>query len=430
MPVVQFAIIIDGTQDISGVEQESICVRSVDADLQPKEEFLGIYQVSSTTGQNIAKMACDVMTRLQLPLSQLRGQTYDGAANMAGRLQGVQAILRKEQPLAVYCHCGPHCVNLITQAACGDSPLVRDAMGLVHELGGFFNQSGKFKLIFQNIAKSEHGSTFTSLKPLCPTRWTVRTPAIRSVLKQYESVLMALEEMASCSSPETSAKANGLHGTFLKGNTVLGLLMAEDLMGDLECLNTSLQLRKQTISGMLEAVDHVKTSMQVKRTEEHFDVLFSKATAVATKLDLQPIQIPHVRKPTKRYTGQAAAHIHPDAQSLYRVQFYNALDTVNTQFIERFEQAGFHKLQQLENVLLHGDMDKVVEEYPELNSRLLQVQLAMFGANYTYETSSDVASIIREMVPEKKLDRLDLEGICQSVISANDKRKKAFGSFT
>ncbi|KAF3851402.1 hypothetical protein F7725_013174 [Dissostichus mawsoni] len=393
MPVVQFAIIIDGTQDISGVEQESICVRSVDADLQPKEEFLGIYQVSSTTGQNIAK----------------------------------------------------------------------------------------------NIAKSEHGSTFTSLKPLCPTRWTVRTPAIRSVLKQYESVLMALEEMASCSSPETSAKANGLHGTFLKGNTVLGLLMAEDLMGDLECLNTSLQLRKQTVSGMLEAVDHVKTSMQDKRTEEHFDVLFSKATAVATKLDLQPIQMPHVRKPTKRYTGQAAAHIHPDAQSLYRIQFYNALDTVNTQFIERFEQAGFHKLQQLENVLLHGDMDKVVEEYPELNSRLLQVQLAMFGANYTYETSSDVASIIREMVPEvrglfgqvealvrlllvvpassaeversfsalrrlktwlrssmsqtrlnnvaichvhqKKLDRLDLEGICQSFISANDKRKKAFGSF-
>ncbi|KAJ8404320.1 hypothetical protein AAFF_G00340930 [Aldrovandia affinis] len=263
--------------------------------------------------------------------------------------------------------------------------------------------------------------------------------------------------------------------------------MAEDLMGDLECLNASLQLRKQTVSGMLEAVDHVKTSMQDKRTEEHFDVLFSKATAVATKLDLQPIQMPHVRKPTKHYTGQAAAHIHPDAQSLYRAQFYNALDTVNTQFIERFDQAGFHRLQQLENVLLHGDMDKVVDEYPELNSRLLQVQLAMFEANYTYDTSSDVASIIREMMPEvkglfgqvealvrlllvvpassaeaersfsalrrlktwlrssmsqtrlnnvaichvhqKKLDRLDLEGICQSFISVNDKRKKAFGSF-
>ena len=94
---------------------------------------------------------------------------------------------------------------------------------------------------------------------------------------------------------------------------------------------------------------------------------------MATTLDLQPIQMPHIRKPTKRYIGQATAHIHPDAQSLYRAQFYNALDTVNTQFIERFDQAGFHKLQQLENVLLHGHMDKVVDEYPELNSRLLQV---------------------------------------------------------
>ncbi|KAF3834036.1 hypothetical protein F7725_025240 [Dissostichus mawsoni] len=319
---------------------------------------------------------------------------------------------------------------------------VRDSMGLVHELGGFFNQSGKFKLIFQNIVKSEHGSTFTSLKPLCPTRWTVRTPAIRSVLKQYESVLMALEEMASCSSPETSAKANGLHGTFLKGNTVRGLLMAEDLMGGF---------------GQL--------LWQQSWTYNQFRCLMS-----ANLQSVAPVCSPY----------------HPDSQSLYRIQFYNALDTVNAQFIERFEQAGFHKLQQLENVLLHGDMDKVVEEYPELNSRLLQVQLAIFGANYTYETSSDVASIIQEMVPEvrglfgqvealvrlllvpassaeiersfsalrrlktwlrssmsqtrlnnvaichvhqKKLDRLDLEGICQSFISANDKLKKAFGSF-
>ncbi|KAF3846830.1 hypothetical protein F7725_003908, partial [Dissostichus mawsoni] len=428
MPVVQFAIIIDGTQDISGVEQESICALSTTKGRIP--------------GQNIAKVACDVMTRLQLPLSQLRGQTFKERTT-AGCVLSLWSPLRE-----------------LNYAGCLWSLSTK-----YRKIRAWFN----FHLIEASLS---HQVDCTY-------------PAIRSVLKQYESVLMALEEMASCSSPETSAKANGLHGTFLKGNTVLGLLMAEDLMGDLECLNTSLQLRKQTVSGMLEAVDHVKTSMQDKRTEEHFDVLFSKATAVATKLDLQPIQMPHVRKPTKRYTGQAAAHIHPDAQSLYRVQFYNALDTVNTQFIERFEQAGFHKLQQLENVLLHGDMDKVVEEYPELNSRLLQVQLAMFGANYTYETSSDVASIIREMVPEvrglfgqvealvrlllvvpassaeversfsalrrlktwlrssmsqtrlnnvaichvhqKKLDRLDLEGICQSFISANDKRKKAFG---
>ncbi len=113
------------------------------------------------------------MIRLNLPLSQLRGQTYDGAANMSGRMQGVQAHLKKDQPLAVYVHCGPHCVNLIIQATCVSSPIIRDAMHLVHELGVLFNQSGKFKAIFTATVKSDHSYPHTSLKPLCPTRWTV-----------------------------------------------------------------------------------------------------------------------------------------------------------------------------------------------------------------------------------------------------------------
>lgn len=127
-------------------------------------------------------------------------------------------------------------------AACVASPQERESMGLMHELGGFFNQFGKCRGIFQEIAKSEH--CFISLKPLCATRWTVRTPAICSVLSQYKSVLTALEETASCSSSDTSTKANV---TFLKENTALACIMAEDLMGDLECLNTSLQFRKQTV---------------------------------------------------------------------------------------------------------------------------------------------------------------------------------------
>jgi len=32
-----------------------------------------------------------------------------------------------------------------------------------------------------------------AIKPLCPTRWLVRTPAINSVVKQYGAVLESLE---------------------------------------------------------------------------------------------------------------------------------------------------------------------------------------------------------------------------------------------
>ena len=487
LPVVQFSLIIDGTQDAAGVEQESFCLRFVDKNLQPREEFIGLYQVTSTTGENIASVAKDVLIRLNLPLSQLRGQTYDGAANMSGRMQGVQAHIKKEQPLAVYVHCGPHCVNLITQAACVSAPVIRDAMQLVHELGVLFNQSGKFKAIFTAVAKSDRTATHTSLKPLCPTRWTVRTPAMGSVLSQYESVLTATEEMSQSTTMEMSARASGLHKSFLRGNTILGIILAEDVMAVMEELNISLQQRSQTTSGMLAAVDHVKRGLQAKRSEVHFDWLYSKASQIVTSLNLQPIKMPHVRKPPKRFTGPATSHSHSTAQAYYRMQYYNTLDTAVVQCNERFSQDGLQRLQKLEDVLISGNIDAVVDEYPELDAMALEVQLKMFQANYTCTTSSEVADTFREMVPEvrhlfkqveillrllmvvpassaeaersfsalrrlktwlrtmmtqtrlnnvaichvhqEKLDALDRKQICQSLVELNNERLQVFGSF-
>ncbi len=183
----------------------------------------------------------DVLVRLNLPISGLRGQAYDGAANMAGRYSGAQAIIKKEQPLAPYIHCGAHCVNLITQHACTASRVVHSALQWVHELGILFGQSGKFKSLFKEVAKSVQGS-FQTIRPLCPTRWTVRSSAIHAVLNQYESVMLALNEMAAGSS-DTANRANGLHDRFQQGNVVLGLLLALEAIEELENLNTSLQSR-------------------------------------------------------------------------------------------------------------------------------------------------------------------------------------------
>ncbi len=104
-----------------------------------------------------------------------------------------------------------------------------------------FGQSGKFKSLFKEVAKSVQGS-FQTIRPLCPTRWTVRSSAIHAVLNQYESVMLALNEMAAGSS-DTANRANGLHDRFQQGNVVLGLLLALEAIEELENLNTSLQNR-------------------------------------------------------------------------------------------------------------------------------------------------------------------------------------------
>uniref|UniRef100_A0A9J8A5F5 Uncharacterized protein n=1 Tax=Cyprinus carpio carpio TaxID=630221 RepID=A0A9J8A5F5_CYPCA len=374
----QYSIIMDGTQDVAGVEQESICIWYVDHDLIPHEEFVGLYEVSSTTGENLARVAVDVLQRMNLPLSGLCGQTYDGAANMSGKTGGVQAKIKEIQPLALYVHCGPHCVNLVTQAACSSSCVVMDALSLVHKLGTLFNQSGKFKTVFKEIAKSEHGNIKT-LKPLCPTRWVVRMSAIRAVLGQYKAVLLSLEEM---------------------GTTVLGHLLACEVIGELECLNYSLQTSTGTVMGMTAAVDCVKSTLKAKRSDEMFHHIHTKATKLVTSTCTEPIQMPHARKPPKHFTGNATAFVPVTTEEHYRIDFFKMLDTVDMQLTMRFEQSSLQVLDELERVLLTGKMQDVVSQYPELDPHSLEVQLPMFKLQFDYSTTLEATNILKNLLPE------------------------------
>lgn len=277
LPQLQFSVIMDGTRDVLGKEQEAVVVRYVDHDLIVHEEFVGMYEGSKTTGENLAKVIMDVLLRLNLLITGLRGQAYDGAANMAGIYSGAQAIIKKHQPLAPFVHCEAHCVNLITQHACSGSSVVRDSLQWAHDLGTL-SMSMKMKSIFQYIVKAESGPV-QSIRPLCPTRWTVRTGAIHSLLNQYQPVLLALEEMASGKS-DSASRTNGLLERLQKVNVVLGLLLALEVTEELECLNKSLQSRTQTVDGMLAAVTCIKESIANKRTHEKFQCIYNKASHV------------------------------------------------------------------------------------------------------------------------------------------------------
>jgi Domain of unknown function (DUF4371) len=76
---------MDGTQDIA-----RIYIRYVDSDLYPREKFIVFCEPPDTTGAVRIKCILDVLLRLQIPLSALRGQTYDGASNMSGQYKAVR----------------------------------------------------------------------------------------------------------------------------------------------------------------------------------------------------------------------------------------------------------------------------------------------------------------------------------------------------
>ena len=160
----------------------------------------GLYEVTSTTGRNIADMANDVLLCPDLPMSQLRGQTYDGAAAMAGLAQEVQAVPKRHRedraaPCNVCALWTTPCQfrNTINMHGLASSNRCFELRAQI----GCLIQTTREK----DITVSVTGGC-TSLKPLCPTRWTVWTPAVCAVLTD-------LEEIGSCA-VEPASTTNGL----------------------------------------------------------------------------------------------------------------------------------------------------------------------------------------------------------------------------
>ena len=82
----------------------SICIRHVDIGNTAEvfEDFIGLYESSKTDAATITAMIKDVLIQCNLRTEDCRGQCYDGASNMSGRINGVAARIVSENPKAAY----------------------------------------------------------------------------------------------------------------------------------------------------------------------------------------------------------------------------------------------------------------------------------------------------------------------------------------
>ncbi|XP_068227397.1 zinc finger MYM-type protein 1-like [Palaemon carinicauda] len=107
-----FSILIDETNDVSRTEQVSFVLRYVH-DFKIKDRFIQVFSVQSTTGEALEKEVISMLNRNNLSIDDMRGQGYDGAANMSGICNGLQARVQRQNPKAVYVHCHAHSLNLV-----------------------------------------------------------------------------------------------------------------------------------------------------------------------------------------------------------------------------------------------------------------------------------------------------------------------------
>ena len=143
------SIITDSTQDLSKIDQLSIAFRYVSLKKDEIGNLAGIEIIDFLLALPKLKVRRRQYWKIlyfviqnSADLSKLRGQGYDGAANMCGD-SGLQARINEKNPYARYIHCCAHNLNLV----------ISDAVRAIPELRNFFDNLEQLRVFFSVITR-------------------------------------------------------------------------------------------------------------------------------------------------------------------------------------------------------------------------------------------------------------------------------------
>ena len=247
----------------------SLSVRWVNEKYQISEDTLGLMELPNTKALTIYKQVKDILIRCCLLLSQCRGQAYNGASKMSGIRNGVQALVKQEESKALYVHCLAHNLNLCLQDASRKCKILRNTMDFIYDLIQLIKFSPKRLTIFENFRKEvtfNNGEITSSLRVLCPMRWTVRHASISSILKDYKILQSTLEEVQE-GHDEYAAKGNGLFSKMEQFEMYFGLQFAYLLFAPAEQFSTNIQAVDITVQEVVRGARLLVSHLKSLRTE-------------------------------------------------------------------------------------------------------------------------------------------------------------------
>ena len=392
-----FTLMCDETTDISNQEQAVICIRTVNDKFENREDFIELQQLESTTSESIFTMLNEVLNHFELPVSKLRGQCFDGAANMSGKVNGVVKKFQENENRAIYIHCFGHLVNLATGDCIRNNRVLKDALDNAYEIIKLIKKSPKREAIFKRM-KKEFGDTSTGIRSLCPTRWTVKAISIESIIDNYTMLIKTfqqdLEETKSMPfEMKTRIKGQiGDNGYMFKFSSFFGFKLAHFILRHTDLLAKKLQSPNLNAAEGYEMAMLTVTILEVENKTERFDNFFNSVVEAAKEIGVNDPVLPRKRKvPAKLVDSVEPIPIHSNIREMYQEIYTSALESMITNIKNRFQHRGYETVTNLENLLLKSangedsseELQKVSDFYgSDVNKGQLEAQLLVFKSKF------------------------------------------------
>ena len=358
---------------------------------------------------------------------------------MSGVRSGVQALMKKESDSCHYVHCFAHSLNLCIQDVVKKCELLSNCIEFIMQLVQLIRFSPKRLGLFQSIQQQisfgdDSAAVPSSLRPLCPTRWTVRHSAIDGVLKNYRALISCLQRVEE-GRDEYAAKARGLLIQMESFELYFSLKLSFVVFAAAEQLSINLQAKDTTVGEGLKGARLLRSHLSTLRSDNKFSAFYDDVLQSSQGLTDDPV-LPRYRnlKIPRRLEDGSQPHRFARPKDRYRHAYFEALDQACGEIERRFDQSDLSVVLEIESLLINSangqhtlapELHQILGKY-HIDIDRLKMQIAMLSDTIStaFDGSIKTVTNVRTIA-----DALNQSSIVRGMLNEVDKLVQVYFTF-
>ena len=149
---------------------------------------------------------------------------------MSGLRSVVAKRVRNVESRAVFTHCYSHSLNLAASDCIQNTKLMKPSLETTYGITKLIKLSPRREAVFKAL-QTESESCSSSIKLLCPKRWTVCAESLSSIVDNYSVLLNTWDEVSEIArDTETKARIQGVGSQMNTLNFLFGTLLGKSVL--------------------------------------------------------------------------------------------------------------------------------------------------------------------------------------------------------
>jgi len=251
----------------------ALVLRFIDKNGFIQKQFFDIMHVKDTSAITLKNELCVVLSRHNLNVSNICGQGYDGASNMRGEWNGLQALFLTDCPYAYYVHCFAHRLQLALVAASREVIPIHQFFSKLTFIVNIVCSSSKrhdelhtakldeiaYLLEIDELEKGKGVNQIGTLKLFGDTRWSSHFFSICSLINMYDATCLVLEKITVDGSTYSQhGDVDNAYKSLTSFEFILILFFMREIMRITYVLCQALQQQSQDIVNVMRIVCSTK----------------------------------------------------------------------------------------------------------------------------------------------------------------------------